>query len=153
MPGSSKSETKDAVRKVGAELKSDLKQQAGAIGDRAAEAIGDTQAQAAQARTAASALRETAAGLDGELPWMQTALLKTAEGLESLTSAMNSDIDDVLEAVKGFARRQPALFLGLSVAAGFALTRVGKTAIEEVQSADPAPTAEGSHPSAATPAM
>jgi hypothetical protein len=108
---------------------------AATVKDKAKETAEGVQAKAAdQARTAANKLRETADGLDGELPWMKTALNKTADGFDHLTTALNrGDIGQGLNAVSDFARRQPALFLGLSVAAGFALARLGKTAIEEVQ--------------------
>lgn len=85
-----------------------------------------------QSRSATAALRETASTLDGELPWMGAALNKAADGFENLTGALNKgDVGQTLEAVTAFAKRQPALFLALSVAAGFALARIGKTAIEQ----------------------
>lgn len=129
------SDVQQVVRDAASDLKAAAKDQTGAIKEKALSAIGDVQTKAAdQARTAASTLRDTAAGLDGDLPWMGTALNKTADGLDNLTSAFaTGDLNDALEAVKGFARRQPALFLGLSVAAGFAIARVGKTALETVQ--------------------
>jgi hypothetical protein len=41
-----------------------------------------------------------------------------------------------MDDLNGFARRQPALFLGASLALGFALARVGKTAIEQSSEAN-----------------
>lgn len=126
---------KQTAAKVVSDVKTAAHDQAGALKEKALSAVGDVQDKAAsQARSAAAALRDTAAGLEGELPWMRKALDKTADGLEGLTVALASgDINDALETVKGFARRQPALFLGLSIAAGFALARVGKTAVEQAQ--------------------
>jgi hypothetical protein len=111
------------------------------IKDKAGTAIDDAQHKAAdQAQTAASTLRDTADRLNGDLPWMKTALNKTADGFDSLTTALNrGDLGQALNGVSDFARRQPALFIGLSVAAGFALARVGKTAIESVQDSAPMP--------------
>jgi ElaB/YqjD/DUF883 family membrane-anchored ribosome-binding protein len=111
------------------------KDAASAIKDKALGVVGEAQNRAAdETRTAAHTLRDTASNLNGELPWMKTALDKTADGFDQLTNALNrGDIGQCLNAVTDFARRQPALFMGLSVAAGFALARVGKTAIEEVQ--------------------
>jgi hypothetical protein len=132
-------ESADRVRGAAGEAVSDVKHAAkdaaAAIKDKAMATAEGVQAKAAdQARTAAHTLRDTANGLDGDLPWMKTALNKTADGFDHLTSALNrGDVGQCLNAVTEFARRQPALFLGLSVAAGFALARVGKTAIEEVQ--------------------
>jgi hypothetical protein len=117
------------------EVKHAVKDAAATIKDKAKEAAEGVQAKTAdQTRTAANTLRETANNLSGEVPWMKTALNRTADGFDHLTSALNrGDIGQGLNAISDFARRQPALFLGLSVAAGFALARVGKTAIEEVQ--------------------
>jgi ElaB/YqjD/DUF883 family membrane-anchored ribosome-binding protein len=131
-------DVKQAARDVASTVKHAVKDETASVKEKAMGVIGDAQTKAAdQTRTAATKLRETASGLDGELPWMKTALDKTAEGLERLNSALGSgDIEQILETTKDFARRQPALFLGLSVAAGFALARVGKTAIEASQPAD-----------------
>lgn len=122
--GDAISEVKHAAKDAGATLKEKARETAQGVQDRAAD----------QTRTAANTLRDTAYGLNEDLPWMRTALNKTADGFDHLSSAINrGDVGQCLSAVQDFARRQPALFLGLSVAAGFALARVGKTAIEEVQ--------------------
>ena len=132
---SAATDVKHALQDAASNLTTTAKEQTGALKDKALSAIGDAQGKAAeQAKTAASTLRDTANGLDGDLPWMGTALTKAADGLDHLTSALASgDLNDALDAVKGFAKRQPAVFLGLSVALGFAIARVGKTAIETVQ--------------------
>jgi len=116
--------------------------------DRARDAAEGMQSKAAdQARSAAHTLRDTADNLNGELPWMKTALNKTADGFDHITSALNKgDVSQALNSVSDFARRQPALFLGLSVAAGFALARVGKTALEGLkpdETATPTQRADG----------
>jgi hypothetical protein len=100
--------------------------------------VNDAQSKAAdQARTAAYTLRDTAQRLDGDLPWMNTALNKTADGLERVTNTLNTgDVKQTVESLTQFARNHPALFLGLSVAAGFALARVGKTAMEGTHATD-----------------
>lgn len=120
------------ARDAASNVKDTVRETTHALKDKAMGVMGDAQAKAAdQSRTAANTLRDTANNLNGELPWMKTALSKTADGFEHLTSALNKgDVNQVLSAVGDFARRQPALFMGLSVAAGFALARVGKTAFE-----------------------
>jgi len=125
-------DVKQAARNAATSVKDAVKEQTGALKDKAMGAMDEAQAKAAeQTRTAASTLRDTADGLNGELPWMKTALNKTADGFEHLTNALQrGDINTSLKAVGDFARRQPALFLGLSVGLGFALARVGKTAME-----------------------
>ena len=153
-------ESADRVRSAASdalgEAKLAAKDAAATIKDKAMETAQDAQARAAdQARTAANTLREAAAGLNGDLPWMKTALGRTADGFDHLTNALNrGDVGQCLNAVTDFARRQPAMFLGLSVAAGFALARLGKTAIEEVQESQNAqrtdPVAESVAPYAPT---
>jgi hypothetical protein len=124
-----------AAEEAFGEVKHAVKDATGAIKDRAKETVESAQAKAAdQARTAANTLRDTADRLEGDLPWLDTSLRKAADGLEGLTSGLNKgNLKQTMDGVCDFARRQPAVFLGLSVALGFALARVGKTAIEEAQ--------------------
>jgi len=134
------SAVKQTARETADTVKSAAHTATDAVKEKARTAMDDVQAEAAaQSRTASSTLRETAGRLDGELPWMKTALDRTADGFDHLTTALNrGDVGQALNGLSDFARRQPALFIGLSVAAGFALARVGKTAFEGVQdSAEP----------------
>jgi hypothetical protein len=132
---------KQAARDAASTLKSTVRAEAGAVKEKAMDLVGDAQTKAAdQARTAANTLRDTANRLEGELPWMNTALNKTADGLERVTNTLNTgDIKQTIDALNQFARNHPALFLGLSVAAGFAVARVGKTAMEGAQASDEQP--------------
>ena len=129
---------KDTAREAAAGIKDAVREAGQKVKDQARGVMDDAQTKAAdQTRTAANTLRDAAGGLNGELPWMKTALHKTADGFDHLTNALNrGDVGQALDAVKDFARRQPALFMGLSVAAGFALARVGKTALDEMKPAD-----------------
>jgi hypothetical protein len=129
---------KDTAREAVAGIKDGVREIGDRVKTQARGVMDDAQTKAAdQAKTAAHTLREAAGGLNGELPWMKTALDKTADGFEHLTSALNrGDVGQALSAVQDFARRQPALFMGLSVAAGFALARVGKTALDDLKPAD-----------------
>lgn len=84
--------------------------------------------------TTASRLRELAGQVESDLPWLSGAFTKSAEGLDSVTGSLTrGDMSQTLNSLSDFARRQPALFIGASVALGFALSRVGKTAMEGVQ--------------------
>ncbi|HEX5005876.1 MAG TPA: hypothetical protein VFV70_02115 [Hyphomonadaceae bacterium] len=134
-------DVKQAARDVASDLKSAVKEEAGTMKEKAMNLVGDAQTKAAdEARTAANTLRDTANRLDGELPWMNTALNKTADGLERVTNTLNTgDMKQTVDALTQFARSHPALFLGLSVAAGFALARVGKSAMEEGRTSDTQP--------------
>jgi hypothetical protein len=89
----------------------------------------DTVAQSAQ--TATSALRRAADDVGGESPLIGNVLRKSAETIEKTTSALASgDLSNTLSDLNAFARRQPVLFLGASALIGFALARIGKTALE-----------------------
>jgi uncharacterized protein YjbJ (UPF0337 family) len=134
---------KDAAKDIAGSARDMAKDAAGIARDQAGDAAaalkekvrtatdGIRQDAAGQASTASSTLRRSAEGLDQELPWMRSALDKAADGIDHLSSALQKgDVNETLHHVTEFARRQPALFMGLSVAVGFALARVGKTAIE-----------------------
>jgi len=87
---------------------------------------------AGSAESTASALRRAAEDLESDNAWIGAALRKGADGLEQATRTLsNGDLSRVVDDVNGFARRQPTLFLGACFALGFALARVGKTAIEQ----------------------
>jgi gas vesicle protein len=132
------SDVKQVARDTASALKTTVKDEGEAVKQKAMQAVSDAQTKAAdQARTAANTLRDTANRLDGDLPWMNTALNKTADGLERVTNTLNTgDMKQTVHALTQFARNHPALFLGLSVAAGFALARVGKTAMESAHAGD-----------------
>jgi hypothetical protein len=84
------------------------------------------------ADTTASALRRVADDVEGDNRMIGTALRKSADTIERAAKSLEGgDLSRTVEDLNGFARRQPALFLGASLALGFALARVGKTAIEQ----------------------
>lgn len=83
------------------------------------------------AQAAASSLRRAADDVQGDHAWIGMALRKSADGIENAAQSLRGgDINRALGDLNGFARRQPTLFLGGSIALGFMLARVGKTAIE-----------------------
>jgi hypothetical protein len=85
------------------------------------------------ADNAVSALRRAADDVEPDNSWIGAALRKSAEGIERASASLNGgDISSALDDLNGFARRNPAIVLGASFALGFALARVGKTAIERV---------------------
>jgi hypothetical protein len=82
------------------------------------------------AKAAASSLRRAADDVQGEHAWIGTALRKSADGIEGAAQSLRGgDINRALGDLNAFARRQPTLFLGGSIALGFMLARVGKTAM------------------------
>lgn len=106
----------------------------------AMQGVEDARAKAGdQGHTTASRLREMAGQVD-DLPWMATAFRKSADGLDNVTDSLTrGDMNECLSGVTEFAKRQPAVFLGASVALGFALARVGKATLEQAR---PAPRAD-----------
>jgi hypothetical protein len=122
----------DATRRV--------KDAASTVVERGKEAANDAAAKGAErvttvAGSTASALRRAAEDVEGENRMIGTALRRGAESIERAAHSLHGgDLSRVVEDLNGFARRQPALFLGASLALGFALARVGKTGLE--QSAD-----------------
>lgn len=118
---------KDSTARVVDHTKQVAKEKAEASAVRAGATVQD----------AATALRRVADDVQGDHAWMGSALRKSAEGLEAASDSLSGgDVSRALSNLDGFARRQPAVFLGASLALGFALARVGKTAIERASPAD-----------------
>jgi len=84
-----------------------------------------------------AARRPPAAGdVEGENRLVCAMLIQGADVIERTAQAVEgADITSVVTEINAFARRQPAVFLGASVAIGFVLARVGKTAVEQASSA------------------
>lgn len=96
------------------------------------QAEASAQRMAGSARDLASALRSAADGVPQENGWVGNLLSKSADGIERATASLSSgDFSGMLQEVNGFARRQPAIFLGACIALGFAAARIGKTAVEQ----------------------
>ncbi|PZO53443.1 MAG: hypothetical protein DCF16_06910 [Alphaproteobacteria bacterium] len=92
---------------------------------------------AQSAQTTASALRRAADDVQPDNAWIGNVLRKSAESLDNATRSLaDGDVSRGVSDLNAFARRNPAIFLGASVALGFALARVGKTAIERATDAD-----------------
>lgn len=115
-----------------------IKDSASTLIDRGKEAAAETVEKGAErakssADSAANALRRAADDVEGDNRWIGSALRKSAEGIERATASLEGgDLSRSLDDLNGFARRNPAIFLGVSLALGFALARVGKTAVESV---------------------
>jgi uncharacterized protein YjbJ (UPF0337 family) len=83
-------------------------------------------------RRVADQVRRAAEGFEGgETGWARDPLQRGAQGLETAAEYLNTaTVKDLVRDVQGFAQRNPAAFLAVSVVAGFALARVGKTAAQ-----------------------
>lgn len=74
---------------------------------------------------------------EGQQDWIASAIGRGATELNTLASAIrDKDLGEFASEVQGFARRQPALFMGAALAAGFAVARLGKVVASDLSSAD-----------------
>jgi len=105
--------------------------------DKAQEGV---QQLASGVQSATTAMRRIADDVDGDNHLIGAALRKSADTIEQATRALSEgDLSRVADDVNGFARRQPAIFLGASFALGFALARIGKAALESSRRDDDEP--------------
>jgi len=73
----------------------------------------------------AERVQQTAGDLREHEAWLGNLLGRGAAELQSIADEIRrNDVPGILGSVEVFARRQPALFMGATVALGFALTRV-----------------------------
>lgn len=113
-----------------------IKDAAGTVLERTKQAAADTanrgkDSVVSSVQTAASSLRRAADDAQNENAMIGKALRSFADGLDKASTSLGGgDLNRTLRSVNDFARREPAIFLGASFALGFALARVGKTALE-----------------------
>ncbi len=137
----------DKIKGVGAQASSAAQD----IGDKASGLLGDAKASAKNMASGAGAkandafedqktagankikgisgaIRRAADELEGELPPAATYIRRAADEIDSMTDAVQRrDVRQILSDVQGFARRQPAAFLGATVLGGFAVMRLLRT--------------------------
>lgn len=79
----------------------------------------------------------------GQQDWIASAIGRGAEELNTLAGALRDrDIGALVADIQAFARRRPALFIGATFAAGFAVARIGKLVAGDL-SHDDLPTIPG----------
>ncbi len=103
-----------------------------------ASAIGEQASSAAEAEkgdladrleSVAHAVHRAGEQLEGHQDWVAHLVERGAAELSVLAKTLRSnDLQSLLGDLGSLARRQPALFVGASMAAGFAMTRVGRLA-------------------------
>ena len=72
----------------------------------------------------AERVEQTAGDLRGQEAWLGSLLGRGASELQGIADEIRrNDVPGILGSAEVFARRQPALFMGATVALGFALTR------------------------------
>jgi hypothetical protein len=85
----------------------------------------------------AERVQRTADELGDNEPWLGDLVARGARELDDVAGELRDrDLAGLLSSVEVFARRQPALFMGASVALGFAMTRVVTAGPREHRFAD-----------------
>ncbi len=96
----------------------------------------------------AQAAHKSGEQLEGHQDFLAKLIERGADELGSLAATLrNNDLSGLLGNIQDLARRQPALFTGASIAAGFALARFGKIAVAGASRAD-LPTMPNNNPAA-----
>jgi hypothetical protein len=87
----------------------------------------------------AQAVHRSGEQLEGQQDWIAHMVERGAAELSALaTTLKTNDLQSLLGSLGSLARRQPALFVGASMAAGFAMARVGRIAVvDELKAASP----------------
>lgn len=118
----------DKVRQAGSDAKEKGADKVDAATDGAAEAL----------RQVAEQLKGAVQGLGGDQPWAGKAFQTGADGLDRVSDYLaTGKFDDFAKDIQTFAKTNPAAFLAGSVALGFMIARVGKTAAHHARDAAP----------------
>jgi hypothetical protein len=131
----------DKAALAGSDAVQQAKEVAGDAQDRASSLLG---AATQKASSVAEAQKENVAGyiddvakavhrsgeqLEGHQDWVAHMVERGAAELSSLANTLRTnDLQSLMGDLGSLARRQPALFVGATMAAGFALARVGRLA-------------------------
>jgi len=115
----------DKAREKIDEFGSAAREAAADAGDKIKEGVGAQQhAGADLAHRFAKDLRSAAHAFDQNSPFAARAIETAAGYVDAAAEKVrNGSLNDLMDNVTSFARRQPAAFLGLSVLAGFAMVR------------------------------
>jgi hypothetical protein len=85
----------------------------------------------------AESLNKSSEQFAGKQDWIAGAIARGGTELGTLASSLReTDPADLLKQVQSFARRRPGLFIGASLATGFAVARFGKIVAADVSSDD-----------------
>lgn len=102
----------------------------GAAGERASSVAEEQKKNVAEYLDGvAKAVHQSGEQLEGQSEWVAHMVERGAAELSTLANTLRSnDLQSLMGDLGSLARRQPALFVGASMAAGFALARVGRIA-------------------------
>ncbi len=143
----------DQAKEVGQDAKARAGSIAGTIGEKVTSVAESQKSQLAdKLEDVAKAVHRSGEQLEGHQDWVAHLVERGAAELSSLATTLRSnDLQSVLGDLGSLARRQPALFVGASMAAGFALSRVGRLAVSApAHAASPAPATSTPPPTSST---
>jgi hypothetical protein len=133
------------------DLAADVRQRAesvaDAVKDQARETADAGKAQLAdQIEDVAGAVHRSGEQLKGHQDFLAKLVQRSADEMGSLAGILRAnDLDGLAGRLQDLARRQPAVFTGLSIAAGFAAVRLAKVAVSRASSDVAAPPEEAEH--------
>jgi uncharacterized protein YjbJ (UPF0337 family) len=121
----------DDARLRGASLVGDVKDQVVTAAEGQREGLAD------QVSDVADAVHQAGEHFKGNQDWIARIVEAGAAELGDLASTLRTnDLEGLMGRLQDLARRQPAIFVGAAMAAGFAAVRVGKVAAAGVSKAD-----------------
>lgn len=110
----------------------------GEVGDRVSDAVDSRKDDvAARIESTAKAIRRSGEELEGHSDYVAKLIESGADELAGLAKILRTnDLQGIARHVQGFAKRQPALFAGAAIAAGFAAIRLGQVTAAGASQAD-----------------
>ncbi len=85
----------------------------------------------------AQSVQKSGEQFEGQQDWIASAIGRGAAELNTLAGSLrDKDLGELTREVQSFARRQPALFIGATLVAGFAVARLGKIVAGDVSRED-----------------
>ncbi len=136
--GQAGSQALGQARDVAQEAQAKAASAAGAVGEQVtAAAQSGKDSLAGRLEDMAAAVHRSGEQLEGHQDALAKLVERGADELAALAGALRTnDLHSLLGSVEDFSRRQPALFVGATLAAGFALTRLGRVAVAGGSQAD-----------------
>jgi hypothetical protein len=133
-----RSQTVSAAADIAREAQARGASLVGGLQDRAASAAAEGKASIAeQLDDTAKALHRSGEQLEGHQDWIAHLVERGADELGSLAATLRTnDLQGLLSKLQDLSRRQPAVFVGATMAAGFAAVRLGKLAAAGASRAD-----------------
>ena len=129
---------KDVAGSAAGQAKDQASSLVGQVKDKAVAAVSDQKEGLADRLDGfVQSLHKSGEQFAGQQDWIAEAIERGASELGSLaTSLRENDVASLITQVKSLAKRQPALFVGASLAAGFAVARFGKIVAADVSHDD-----------------